>query len=69
MREVHVEQAQRASFKKKHFTQDPKDWIQVWKARVGKNLRVGSRRVEAMIGKDLMCLENIKEVNLFLKAD
>lgn len=37
MQEVHVEQAQRASFKKQHFSQDPKDWIQAWKARVGES--------------------------------
>lgn len=69
MQEVHAEQAQRASFKKQHFSQDPKDWIQAWKARVGKSLRVGTKHVEAVIGKDLMCLENRKEVNRFLKVD
>ena len=49
MPEVHAEQAQRASFKKQHFSQDPRDWVHACKARVGKNLRVGTTRVEAVI--------------------
>lgn len=33
------------------------------------SLRMGTKRVEAVIGKDLVCLENRKEVNRFRKAD